>query len=120
MEIPHIIIGTPHTVKKFLDTTKYPDSLIDARDVKVLVLDEADFLLNEAELKKRSETGAMREDPRVMASAVKEIARKVREKRTPEKDTCQFLLFSATWNDDMDKLIENPNSCFGKSAVWAK
>ncbi len=120
MEIPHIVIGTPHVVKKFLDTEAYPKSLIDARDVKVLVLDEADYLLNEAELTKRSETGAMLEDPKDMASAVKAIARKVREKRTPKKDTCQFLLFSATWNDDMDKLIRNPNSCFGKSNVWAK
>ena len=44
MEVPHIVIGTPHTVKKTLDTKEYPKSLIDARDVKVLVLDKADFL----------------------------------------------------------------------------
>ena len=97
MEIPHIVIGTPHTVKKILDTKEYPKSLIDARDVKVLVLDKADFLLNETELAGLSYVGAMLERPADMASAVTHIAKKVREGRTPETDTCQFMQYSATW-----------------------
>ncbi|KAJ6853281.1 DEAD-box ATP-dependent RNA helicase 38-like [Iris pallida] len=75
-----VVIGTPGTIKKWTSAKK-----LGTRDVKILVFDEADHMLAEDGFKDDSE--------RIM----KEIRR--------NNESCQVLLFSATFNETVKAFV---------------
>ncbi|KAI3848518.1 hypothetical protein MKW92_015542 [Papaver armeniacum] len=90
-----IVVGTPGTIKKWMSQNRF-----NARDIKMLVFDEADHMLAEGGFKDDSE--------RIMNTLRKSSAH------------CQVLLFSATFNDTVSvknfvsKMIKDGNQMFVK------
>jgi ATP-dependent RNA helicase DDX19/DBP5 len=74
----HILVGTPGTVQDFLRR-----KVIDTTHLKILVMDEADFLLDQQGLGDQA----------------------IRVKRAMASDV-QVLLFSATFSDKVEKPIK--------------
>ncbi|KAI3970452.1 hypothetical protein MKX01_024099 [Papaver californicum] len=88
-----IVVGTPGTIKKWMSKNRF-----NARDIKMLVFDEADHMLAEDGFKDDSE--------RIMNTLRKSSAH------------CQVLLFSVTFNDTVknfvSKMIKDGNQMFVK------
>ncbi|KAI3837650.1 hypothetical protein MKW98_027009 [Papaver atlanticum] len=88
-----IVVGTPGTIKKWMSQNRF-----NARDIKMLVFDEADHMLAEDGFKDDSE--------RIMNTLRKSSAH------------CLVLLFSATFNDTVknfvSKMIKDGNQMFVK------
>ncbi|KAI3885371.1 hypothetical protein MKX03_035894 [Papaver bracteatum] len=88
-----IFVGTPGTIKKWMSQNRF-----NARDIKMLVFDEADHMLAEDGFKEDSE--------RIMNTLRKSSAH------------CQVLLFSATFNDTVknfvSRMIKDGNQIFVK------
>ncbi|MCL7023282.1 hypothetical protein MKW94_015835 [Papaver nudicaule] len=88
-----IVVGTPGTIKKWMSKNRF-----NARNVKMLVFDEADHMLAEDGFKDDSE--------RIVKTLRSSCA------------LCQVLLFSATFNDTVknfvSKMIKDGNQMFVK------
>ncbi|RZC61677.1 hypothetical protein C5167_023440 [Papaver somniferum] len=88
-----IVVGTPGTIKKWMSQSRF-----NARDIKMLVFDEADHMLAEDGFKDDSE--------RIMNTLRKRSAH------------CQVILFSATSNDTVknfvSKMIKDGNQMIVK------